>query len=296
MKGSIQLYRALLHLYPASFRAEYGDEMCAIFTRQRAPAFAPLFWLRTILETVFNAAAVHAAILGQDLRHTARSWRRSPGFALTAVLVAALGIGATTAAYTMLDYVLVRPFPYAHQDHLVEILEDLPTQGLHRVELSPANYRDWKRMSTSFENMAAHRSLSVNLVQGDNPRRIDGASVTAEVFPMLGVQPLLGRFFTPEEDRDGAPGALVLSYGLWQESFAGDSSVLGRKVSLDGAPYTVIGVMPPDFYFPNREARLWTAMSFSRATFWIAAIYISTPSACLSLACRSRRRARKCKA
>ena len=267
MKGSIQLYRALLHLYPASFRAEYGDEMCAIFTRQRAQAFAPLFWLRTILETVFNAAAVHAAILGQDLRHTARSWRRSPGFALTAVLVAALGIGATTAAYTMLDYVLVRPFPYAHQDHLVEILEDLPTQGLHRVELSPANYRDWKRMSTSFENMAAHRSLSVNLVQGDNPRRIDGASVTAEVFPMLGVQPLLGRFFTPEEDRDGAPGALVLSYGLWQESFAGDSSVLGRKVSLDGAPYTVIGVMPPDFYFPNREARLWTAMSFSPGDF-----------------------------
>jgi putative ABC transport system permease protein len=267
MMTSTRLYLLLLHLYPASFRAEYGSEMCAIFARQRGQAFAPVFWLRTILETVFNAAAVHAAVLGQDLRHTVRSWRRSPGFVLTAVSVAALGIGATTAAYTMLDYVLVRPFPYTHQDRLVQLLEDLPTQGMHRVELSPANYRDWKQMSTSFEQMAAYHSLSANLVDRDNPQHIDGASVTAEMFPMVGAQPLLGRFFTPEEDRNGAPGALVLSYGLWQELFAGDSGVLGRKISLDGAPYSVIGVMPPGFYFPNREARLWTAMRFSPGDF-----------------------------
>jgi hypothetical protein len=124
----------------------------------------------------------------------------------------------------MLDYVLVRPFPYAHRDRLVELLEDLPTQGMHRVELLPANYRDWKRMSASFEDMAAHRSLSANLVEGDNPQRTDGASVTAELFPLLGAQPLLGRFCTAEEDRNGAPSTLVLSYSLWQEAFAGDSA------------------------------------------------------------------------
>jgi predicted permease len=263
----MRLYRILLLLYPATFRAEYGEEMCEIFARARERELAPVLWIRTVLETLANAAIVHADILRQDLRHTARLLRRSPGFAATAALVAALGIGATTAAYTMVDYVLLRPLPFAHQEGLVQLLEDHPAQGLHNWDLSPANYRDWKRMSSSFERMGAYRGLSVNLADRENPQRLDGAAMTADIWPILGARPMLGRVFTEEEDRDGAAGAVVLSYGLWQDLFAGDAEALGRKVSLDGAPYTVIGVMPRGLYFPDREARLWTAMRFAPPDF-----------------------------
>jgi predicted permease len=262
------LYRALLHLYPSSFRSEYGEEMCAVFAREReqAGSLGALLWIPTLFEILFNAAAVHLDILRQDIRYTARSLSQSPGFALTAAVVAALGIGATTAAYTMVDYVLIRPFPFAHQDRLVKLLEDHASLGAH-WELSPANYRDWKSMSASFEVMGAYRSLSVNFVKQDNPQRLDGASVTAEMFPMLGVPPLFGRVFSSEDDREGAPGTLVLSYSLWREVFAGDSGVLGREVSLDGVAYSVIGVMPEGFYFPNHDARLWTAMRLAPPDF-----------------------------
>ncbi|MBV9397437.1 MAG: ABC transporter permease [Bryobacterales bacterium] len=262
------LYRALLYLYPASFRAEYGEEMCAIFARERRPAgfFGVVRWIRTFFEIGFNAAAAHADILRQDLRYILRTLRQSPGFTFTAIIVAALGIGATTAAYTMVDYVLIRPFPFADQDRLVKLLEDHASLGAH-WDLSPANYRDWKGASTSFQTMGAYRSILVNVVAGDTPERIDGASLTSEILPMLGVQPILGRMFSVEDDLGGAPETLILSYSLWRELFAGDASVLGRKVLIDGVPHTIIGVMPQGFYFPNREARMWTAMRFAPPDF-----------------------------
>src|SRR5262249_11306655 len=162
-------------------------------------------------------------------------------------------IGANTAVFTLVDHVLLRPFPYANQDRLVKIYEDhsyvAGAPGRY-WDVSPANYRDWKRMSSSFETLAVYRGLSVNLVGDDEPERIDGASVAVDLFRTLGVNPALGRFFTAEDDRETAPGTLVLSYGLWQGLFGGEASVLGRTVILDDAPYTVIGVMPKGFYFP----------------------------------------------
>ena len=270
----MRLYRALLYLYPTSFRAEYGDEMSTIFALRRRDAgnavTVSALWIAAFFEVLWNAAAVHFDILRQDLRYAARALARSPGFTLTAIAVAALGIGANTATFTMVNHVLLRPFPYANQDRLVALFEDhWFTSGGRgsRDDMAPANYRDWKRMSTVFESMAAYRGLSVNLVGQGEPQRIEGASVTAEMFPTLGVKPALGREFTAEDDRDGAPGTIVLSYGLWQELFGGDESILGRKLLLDDAPYTVIGVMPANFYFPNRAARLWTAMRFAADAF-----------------------------
>lgn len=267
----MRLYRVLLHLYPASFRTEYGEEMSNVFARRRRDTKGPLaflaLWVSMFFEALFNATAVHLDILRQDLRYTARTLGRSPGFALTAIVVAALGIGATTAAFTMADHVLVRPFPFANPDRLVKFWEDHPTQGSSRVELSPPNYRDWKRMSRSFTAFAAYRGLTGNLLGKGDPQYTEGASLTAEMLPMLGVQPLLGRIFTPEDDRDGAPGTLLLSYGLWQDTFGGEANVLGQKVVMDGQPYTVIGVMPQSFYFPDRQARMWTAMRFAPHDF-----------------------------
>jgi predicted permease len=267
----MRAYRVLLHLYPASFRAEYGEEMSAIFAQRRRDASHPLLsialWIGTLFETLFNALCVHLDMLWQDLRYAARTLIKVPAFTFTAIVVAALGIGATTAAFTLIDHVLVRPLPFPDQHRLVKLWQRHTLNGARFWDVSPANYRDWKRLSTSFENFGAYRSLSTNLIGEGEPRRLDGASVTSEVFPTLGVQPVIGTLFGPEGDRDTAPCTMLLSHNLWHSLYAGDAQVLGKKVVLDNGPCTIIGVMPRDFYFPTRDAQLWTAMRFSADAF-----------------------------
>jgi predicted permease len=262
----MKLYRALLGLLPASFRAEYGREMCAIFTRRRreASGLAVLaLWPAAIADVVWTALAAHADLLRQDLRYTARTLRRSPGFAAIAILMAGLGAGATTATFSAVDHVLIRPLPFPDSERLVKIWQDQTYRGYSRLEVSPLNFREWKRLATSFEAMEPYRGLSVNLVGEGQPERLDGASVGVGVFAMLGKAPLLGRNFAADDGRADAPRTAMLSYGLWRALFGGDRTVLGRQVTLDGDPYTIIGVMPPDFHFPNRDAELWTAVRFN---------------------------------
>ncbi|MBV8202852.1 MAG: ABC transporter permease [Acidobacteria bacterium] len=251
----------MLMLYPASFRRQYGAEMIGIFARRRREAAGSLaivgLWAGTACEVAGNAAAAHWDLLRQDLRYTARSLRRAPGFAATALVVVALGIGANAAAFTVTDFVLVRPLPFREPERLVKVWENRP--GYPRMEPSPANYRDWKRMSTAFESMGAFSGIEVNMAGAGEPVRLEGAAVTAEVLPLLGVRPLLGRWFTAAEDAAGTGGTVLLSYRLWQDELGGDPGVLGRRLILDGIPFVVIGVMPADFQFPDRRTRLWTA-------------------------------------
>jgi predicted permease len=264
----MRFYRALLHLYPASFRAEYGEEMCALYATdvENASFFgAILLAIGAFFDVLSNAAAVHWDILRQDLRYSARTLARTPGFTVTAIVVTALGVGANTAAFSLADRVFLRPLPFPDSDRLVRIWEKLP--GYDRMELSPANYRDWKRMSTAFDSMGAFHSASGNLIGQGDPRRIEGSSITADLFPTLGVAPALGRSVGAADDQAGAPGTLLLSFRLWQEAFAGDPSVVGRRVTFDDTPYTVIGVMPREFCFPDCEAQFWTAMRFQDREF-----------------------------
>src|ERR1039457_118322 len=260
----MRVYDLLLRLYPASFRAEYGEEMRAIWARRRRDASGPLaaavLWIATACEVLINAAAVHWDILRQDLRYTARTLARSPGFALTAMLVLALGVGANTAAFSVTDFVLIRPLPFPEAERLGRLGEKVP--GFSQMELSPANYVDWKHMSKSFDAMGAYWESSVNLAGQGDPERLEGATVTADLLPLLGVQPAMGRLFTAAEDREGAPGTLLLSYQLWQAVFGGDAGVIGRRVNLDNEPFVVIGVMPRDFHFPSRDAELWMPTRF----------------------------------
>jgi predicted permease len=263
------MYRWLLRLYPASFRNEYGREMEAVFSRQRRDAATPAgvaaLWLRVIADTCLNAAAVHWDILAQDLRYTVRTLARTPAFALTALVVVSLGIGATTAAFSLTDFVLVRPLPFPDGDRLVKVWEQRP--GFSRMELSPANYRDLKKMATSYAAFAAYRGLAVNLVGASAPLRIEGAVFTADLLDVLGVRPFLGRGFTAADDLDGAPGTVLLSYGLWQREFGGNPSIVGTTVRLDDQVYTVVGVMPREFHFPSRDAQMWTPMRFAPVEF-----------------------------
>ncbi|MES1240962.1 MAG: ABC transporter permease [Acidobacteriota bacterium] len=257
----MRLYRALLHLYPSSFWAEYREELCYAFAERTRGLSGPLAWLRilwaALTDVIPNAMAAHWDVLRQDLVYAARSLRRTPGFALTAVLVVALGVGANTAVFSLADFVFVRPLPYQGADRLVKLWERTP--GYDTMEPSPANYRDWKAMTTSFSEMGAYSTWEVNLVDAGEPTRIQVLGATREVLPMLGVAPSIGRIFTAQD----AENVLLLSHGLWQSQFGGDPHVVGSTVRIDGVPHTVIGVMPASFQFPSRSVAAWRPLVFA---------------------------------
>ena len=170
----IPLYRLLLRLYPASFREEYGAEMCAVYARRRrdTTGLGPLLllWLDLFVDSTVSASRAHADILRQDLAFAFRTLRVAPGFAVTAIGVAALGVGATTATFSITDHILFRPLTFRDPARLVRLWQAEPGYG--RGELSPANYRDWKAMAHSFEDMGGFSSSGYNL-GGDDPERIE---------------------------------------------------------------------------------------------------------------------------
>jgi predicted permease len=261
-------HRLLLRLYPSGFRAEFGEELDDIFSRRLRAASGPLarliLILRAIADVLPNAAAAHFDILRHDLRYAFRTLRRAPGFAVTAVVVVALGVGANTAAFSLADFVLLRPLPFPESDRLVKLWKSDSQYSMN--ESSPAEYRDWKAMAaSSFTGMGAFSGRSANLVGQGNPRRLQTARVTPELLPMIGVPALLGRVISPA-DR-ASESAAVLSHELWQSQFAGDRGVLGRSVRLDGATYTIVGVMPAGFHFPNRDIELWTPLILKGTDF-----------------------------
>jgi len=206
------------------------------------------------------AVADRLDVLTQDLRYTARTLSRGRGFALTAIAVIALGVGATTAAFSVADFVLFRPLPFPDADRLVRLCEG-PRTGAGwgcMNQLSPANYRDFKTMSSSMEAIGAFVEDAINLADGREPLRLAIARVTPEVLPLLDVRPTMGRVF---EAGDGSD-TVVIGHGLWQSQFGGEASVLGRTVRVNGSPYTVIGVMPAAFYFPARDVQMWMPLAF----------------------------------
>ena len=263
----MRVYRWLLLLYPSSFRREYGAEMLADFERRREESSWALFG--AVLDVVRNAAGAHWDILRQDLRYTIRSLGRARGFAFGAIAVIAIGVGANTAAFSVADFVLFRPLPFPEPNALVRLCWGPRTGGGWGCnnQLSPANYRDYKNMSSSFQAMGAFHGTALNLVGSNEPQRLSGATVTAEVLPLLGVQPFLGRVFDSTSGGATDASGLVLSYALWQSQFGGDARVVGRTVNLQGTPYEIIGVMPPDFYFPSRETKLWTLLVLRDANY-----------------------------
>jgi predicted permease len=265
----MNFYRLLLHLYPSSFRAEYGDEMSAIFFQELGSSSGIAarcgLWLSAVAEIVFNAAMVHWEITRRDLFHSVRSLLGSPGFTLTAILLVTIGVGANVAIFTLANFVLVRPLPFPEPERLMRVWER--HAGYSKMELSPANYRDMIASSTSFTALAAYNGNSMSLVGQGEPQRIEGASVTGNLFSTLGRPALIGRYFNQQDDQAGAPGTVVLSYALWQTAFGGDPNMVGKPVSLDNQPYTVIGVMPHDFRFPARDTQFWTPFRFKEANY-----------------------------
>jgi predicted permease len=267
MSGFERLYRALLYLYPASFRNEYGRALVETYLTRAREVSGPARPVRravlAVADVVPNAAAAHWEILRQDLRYACRSLRSTPGFALTAALVIALGVGANTAAFSLADFVLLRPLAFHEPDRLVQLSESTP--GYSRMEFSPANYRDVKAMTHSFAGMGAYSDRSMNLVGSGEPRHLTVGIVTPHVFPVLGVPPLAGRAITPDDSTNEQ--VVVLSYGLWQTQFGADPRIIGSAIKLDGMPYTVIGVMPASFAFPSRDIEAWVPLLLAENFF-----------------------------
>ncbi len=204
-------------------------------------------------------------VLARDVRYAMRLFTRSPGFTALAVLILALGIGANTSIFSVVSAVLLKPLPFADPDRLVMLWEDASaTGGPSRVTVAPANYVDWQARSRAFEGMALFNGLqSYNLSGGGEPERLAGIRATGNLFSVLGLTPLLGRTFSPDDEGADATPVVVVSQTLWARRFGADPGLIGRDIVLDGVKHTVIGVVPPDFRYPNKDAAVYVPASFT---------------------------------
>ncbi|HEU6451051.1 MAG TPA: ABC transporter permease [Gemmatimonadaceae bacterium] len=195
--------------------------------------------------------------LVQDARYGMRTLARTPAFTTAAVIALALGIGANAAIFSVVDAVILRPLPYENPGRLAVILRD------GDAPVSPANFADWREQSRSFENMGAAEYWTPNMTGVAEPEKLWALHVTPSIFPMLGIAPLVGRTFLAEEGESGAEHEVVLGYSLWQRRFGGDPRIVGESITLDGAQYTVVGVMPRDFKFAPfwaTKTELWAPL------------------------------------
>jgi len=200
--------------------------------------------------------------LKQDVRYGTRMLKNSPGFTAVAICTLALGIGANTAIFSVVDATLLNPLPYPDAARLVVIWEQKPALGWLRNIVSAANFVDWKRQNHVFAGMAALSEATFNLSGTGEPVEVRGAQVSSDFFPVLGVRPARGRVFTPDDDRLEDSRVVVITHQLWQERYAADPALLGRQITVNRRQFTVIGILPPDFYFPpwrddTQRAQLW---------------------------------------
>jgi putative ABC transport system permease protein len=201
----------------------------------------------------------------QDVRYALRQLRKSPGFAAVAVITLALGIGANTAIFSVVNAVLVRPLGFKEADRLVRIWHVPPPKsfpGMTTFSVSAANYLDWEGQNHVFDRMAIYDYRGFTLTGGDKPEQVDAVGVSSGFFATLGVPPMLGRVLSPEEDQPGRSHVVVLSHRLWQERFGANPDIVGHNINLDGQGYLVAGVMPASFRFPD-IAQIWTPMAWT---------------------------------
>jgi len=199
----------------------------------------------------------------KDIRYGIRSLLKRPGFTSIAMATLALGIGANTAIFSVVNAVLLRPLPFADADRLVMVWEDASFAGFPRNTPAPANYVDWKTQNQVFEDIAATDLRSFNLTGDGEPQKVEAFGVTANFFPLLGVKPALGRVILPEEDKPEANKVVMLNYGLWQQRYGGERNIIGRELLLNGEKYTVVGVMPAGFQFLDKHVDLWVPIAFT---------------------------------
>src|SRR5262245_19822555 len=219
-------------------------------------------WLKEASREMWSLTSIETLI--QDLRYAARMLMKKPGFTLIAVITLALGIGANTAIFSVVNAVLLQPLPFREPERLVMVWRTNTERTMGDAPVSLPNFIDWKRRNEVFEQMAAWRTGNFNLTGDAEPEVAQGAEVTAGFFETLGVAPALGRGFLPHEDQPGAESLAVISHSLWRRRFGGAPDVVGKRLMVDARAVTVIGVMPPGFEHPlaySSEIKLWTILT-----------------------------------
>jgi len=291
----------VIRLFPRAFRCEYGADLLSAFTDQKDDAFAAsrtaigarLSISVTTLKVTFHlcraaCAERRSARLKRqselkrqkehmliniiaDLKYAVRGFLKQPGFTAVTVLTLALGIGACTAIFSVVNGILLTPLPYDNPDQLVSIRVNSGISGSTGFYgPSEPEYWDFRMASGSFADAGALQGMEVTLGDSTGVRRLRVMRMTANTLPMLGVNPLMGRFFTADEDQPGVGGAIVLSYGMWQSEFGGDRNILGRTLSIDvlDHPLPIVGVMPPGFEFPDDTWEAWAPLQLNREDPW----------------------------
>src|SRR5439155_5286112 len=198
--------------------------------------------------------------LGKDMRFELRMIRKSPGFAAAAILTLALGIGGTTAIFSFVDAVLRKPLPFPGADQILNVWEK--PRGGDRNGISTLNFLDWKNQNTVFESMAAVTGRSMTLSGGSEPVMLRGNIVSAPYFQVFGVRAALGRTFAPDEDQEGKNNVAIISNKTWRERFGADPNIIGRKLTLNAKPYTLIGVLPANSSYDRGRTEIWTPLVF----------------------------------
>lgn len=273
-------YRALLRMLPPDFRVRHGRELerafLEILREKPGPVGRIGTWVRGVIDVGRSAWSLRMGALPrertddddgregmmldawmQDTRYAVRQIIQRPGFAAILVLTLALGIGANTAVFSVVNGVVLRPLPYPEAERLTVVWSQFPTMELMEFPSSWPEYDDYRTATSSFEELGAWARTQRTITGGEAPERLRVANFTWTMFPVLGVEPLHGRTFGPDEDVAGTDGAALLSHGLWQRRFGGDPSVVGGTVELDGSTVTILGVMPEGFGFPDPDTDAW---------------------------------------
>lgn len=270
-----RLYRLILHLAPRHLRQAYGAEMEEMFAEALAAARRRGFgamcaaWGAAIADilTARRRARLHdpgtgpkGRTMGTDLRYAARTLRRQPGATFLVIAMLTLGISANVAVFALVDGLFLRPFPFPHPDRLVYINTSAPKWNLDVVGINYPDFDQWRKGQKLFEAIAVYDIAMFNVSENATPERVRGALISNDFPRVLDVQPVLGRTFTSDEDRPHGPPVVLISSALWTTRFAGDPSVIGRRLRLDGTARTIVGVMPPEASFPA-DVLLWVPMA-----------------------------------
>jgi putative ABC transport system permease protein len=253
MRLGERVYRRLLFCYPREFRDEYGPEMEFLFRErnQQEPRF--LLWLDVLADIGTTAPRERLETLMRDLAYAIRIFRKDPGFAGMAILALALGIGVNSAMFSIIDSILLRNLPFKQPDRLAMIWQPAPKfkLGTQYIAASPADYLDWKTHNRSFEHLAGFASRRANLSTSSRPESVAETLVTGDFFSVFQTPPFAGAPIPDITRNEAANRVAVLSYRFWKNRFGGDRAVIGRSILLDGGKYTVLGVMPEHFHFPE---------------------------------------------
>src|SRR5688572_6312797 len=246
-----------------TFRSHHDVQLQQDTERARQPDDRVYRLMRQNWRTGITQGARMVSNVLRDARYSLRQLRKSPGFSVVAILTLAIGIGAASAMFSVVNGVILRPLPYPQSETLVRVVEIVPQFG--RFSVAPATFLDWRAQNAVFERIAAYSGGSGTFVDASGPERLASGAVSWDLFELLRVAPALGRGFRPEEDMPGKANVIVLSHSLWQRRFGGDPGVLGRSISLNGAPCTIVGVMPAGFSFPSRQIEYWMPIALNPA-------------------------------